>query len=212
MERVKQVTSRTTSYDAIKDFTTHAGTGIHPCVVVEIVLKWWRVRTDTEHVDMSFITLLITTIQNVSSMWYNSVCMDERYKGLMKTLDIPKPKAARYIYYRAHIRDVLDNRAHNNNARVLKDCISKGDGTPAQLEGLICSDNMERYRDSVPAFTYNAAVFPPYGDTKHHWYISTYGPDKHVSLITYSREEILDYIDNARGFYLYFVPLPDTPQ
>ena len=94
----------------------------------------------------------------------------------------------------------------------LKDCISKGDGTPAQLENLKCSNNMERYRQSVPAFTYNPAVFPPYGDTKHHWYISTYGPDKHVSLITDSKEEILDYIDNARGFYLYFVPLPDTPQ
>ena len=40
LERVKQLTSRTTSYDVIKDFTTHAGTGIHPCVVVEIVLKW----------------------------------------------------------------------------------------------------------------------------------------------------------------------------
>ena len=142
LERVKQVTSRTTSYDAIKDFTTHAGTGIHPCVVVEIVLKWWRVRTDTEHVDMSFITLLITTIQNVSSEWYYNVCDDKRYKGLIKTLDIPKPKAARYIYYRAHIRDVLDNRAYNNNT--LEECIRKGDGTPVQLEELYCSNNMER--------------------------------------------------------------------
>ena len=65
-ERVKQLTSPTTSYDAIKYFTENAGTGIHPCVVVEIVLKWWRVRTDREHVDMSFITPLVITIQNVS--------------------------------------------------------------------------------------------------------------------------------------------------
>ena len=40
-ERVKQLTSSTTPYEAIKCFTENAGTGIHPCVVVEIVLKWW---------------------------------------------------------------------------------------------------------------------------------------------------------------------------
>ena len=200
-ERVEQLTSPVTSYDAIKCFTENAGTGIHPCVVVEIVLKCWSVRTDTEHVDMSFITPLIITIQNASSEWYYSVCNDERYKGLIKTLDIPAP--TRYIGY-------MYNRAYTNNT--LKDCIRKGDGTTVQFEDLKCSNNMERYRDSVPAFTYNPAVFPPYGDTKHHWYISIYGPDKHVSLITDSREEILDYIDNAWGFYLYFVPLPDTPQ
>ena len=45
-ERVKQLTSPITSYDAIKYFTENAGTGIHPCVVVEIVLKWWSVRKD----------------------------------------------------------------------------------------------------------------------------------------------------------------------
>ena len=43
-ERVEQLTSPVTSYDAIKYFTENAGAGIHPCVVVEIVLKWWRVR------------------------------------------------------------------------------------------------------------------------------------------------------------------------
>ena len=79
---MKQLTSPITSYDVIKHFTENAGTGIHPCVVVEIVLKWWSVRTDREHVDMSFITSLITTIQNISSAWYYSVCWDERYKGL----------------------------------------------------------------------------------------------------------------------------------
>ena len=106
----------------------------------------------------------------------------------------------------AHVRD------NYNNARVLKDCISEGDGTPVQLEDLYCSDNMERYRQSVPAFRYNAAVFPSYGDTKHHWFISTDDPYKHVSLITDSKEEILDYIDNASHIELHFVPLPDTSQ
>ena len=57
---------------------------------------------------------------------------------------------------------------------------------------------MERYRQSVPAFTYNAAVFPPYGDTIHHWYIGT--PYKHVSLITDSKEENINYINNTFKF------------
>ena len=213
LERVKQLTSPRTSYDAIKDFTKHAGTGIHPCVVVEIVLKWWRVRTDREHVDMSFITPLITTIQNVSSEWYESLCYDERYKDLRTTLDIPVPTEARDMFYRAHVRDIIViAHFYDNNARVLKDCISKGDGTPAQLEGLECSYNMERYRQSVPAFRYNAAVFPPYGDTKHHWYIRTFNPVKHVSLITNSKEEILNCHNNPSGILLFFVPLPDTLQ
>ena len=203
-ETVKQLTSPTTSYGDIKYFAENAGTGIHPCVVVEIVLKWWSERTDTEHVDMSFITPLITTIQNVCSSWYDSVCKNERYKGLMRTLDIPKATAARYICY--------DIWVSNHNRHILKDCISKGDGTPVQLGGFICSNSMERYRQSVPAFRYNAAVFPPYRDTKHHWYIETYGPYRHVSLITDSKEEICNYIDNASNFTLCFVPLPDTLQ
>ena len=87
-ERMKQLTSPTTSYDAIKYFTTHAGTGIHPCVVGEIVLKWWRVRTAAEHVDISFIAPLITTAHNFSSSWYYHVCQDKRYKSLIKALNI----------------------------------------------------------------------------------------------------------------------------
>ena len=212
-ERVEQLTSPVTSYGDIKYFTENAGAGIHRCVVVEIVLKWWRVKTDTEHVDMSFITPRITTMQNVSSWWYYSVCNDKRYNGLMKTLDIPEPTAERVMYYRAHVRDVQSDRAHNDyNRRVLRDCISKGDGTPLQFKDLRCSDNMERYRQSVPAFRYNTAVFPPYGDTIHHWYIYTYGPLKHVSLITNSKEEICNYINNASNILLCFVPLPDTLQ
>ena len=217
-ERVKQLTSPTTPHDVIKSFTENAGAGIHPCVVVEIVLKWWRVRTDREHVDMSFITPLITTIQNVRSEWY--VCRDDRYKGLMRTLDIPEPTAKRYMGYRARInnalKDIVDISNYRNledcisNHRNLEDCISKGDGTPVQLKDLYCSKNMKRYRQSVPAFRYNAAVFPPYGDTKHHWYISTDGPDKHVSLITDSKQEIFNYINNAWAFNLHFVPLPET--
>ena len=200
-ERVKQLTSPTTSYEAIKHFTENVGTGIRPCVVVEIVLKWWRVRTDTEHVDMSFITPLITTIQNVSSGWYYDVCKDERYKGLTETLNIPKPTAPtaeRFMCYYIY--------------RCAYQCISKGDGTPAQLEDLICTDNMERYRQSVPAFRYNPAVFPPYRDTIHHWFIKTSHPNKHVSFITDSKQEIFNYINNASHIVLHFVPITDTSQ
>ena len=180
---------------------------------------------------MSFITPHITTIQNASSWWYYSVCRDERYEGLTETLDIPKPTTVRYMYYwcAAHnnnntLKDCIrkgdgtpaqlenfyytDRAAYNYTT--LKDCIRKGDGTPAQLENLNCSDNMERYEESVPAFTYNAAVFPPYGDTIHHWYISK--PSRHVSLITDSKKEIWNYINNGWAFNLNFVPLPDTQQ
>ena len=205
-ERVKQLTSPTTPHDVIKYFTENAGTGIHPCVVLEIVLKWWRVRTDREHVDMSFITPLITTIQNVSSWWYCSVYNDERYKGLMTTLDIPAPTAARVMYY-----NIYRCAARNINSKV-KDYISKADGTPVQLKYLSCTDNMERYRQSIPAFTYNPAVFPPYGDTIHHWYIRTDDPYKHVSVITDSKADICNYINNASDIELHFVPLPDTSQ
>ena len=189
-ERVEQLTSLTTSYVAIKYFTENAGTGLHPCVVVEIVLKWWSVRTDRGHVDMSFIKPPITTIENVSSWWYYSVCSDQRYKGLMKTLDIAVPTADRYMFY-------SNAYLSNNNRRVQEDCISKGDGTPAQLEYFNCTDNIKRYRQSVPAFRYNAAVFPPYGDAKHNWYIRTLDPVRHVSLITNSKQEILDDINNT---------------
>ena len=210
-ERVKQLTSPTTSYQAIKYFTENAGTGIHPCVVVEIVLKWWRVRTDRGHVDMSFITPLITTIQNVSSAWYYSVYRDERYKGLMRTLNVPITFKEETLFVR-EARNTYNFYccSNNNNTRVLKDCISKGDGTPAQLEFLHCSDNMERCRQSVPAFRYNTAVFPPYGNNKHHWCIRI--SNNHVSLITDSRREICNYINNALRFQLHFVPLPDTLQ
>ena len=211
---MEQLTSPTTSYGAIKYFAENAGTGIHPCVVVEIVLKWWSVRTDREHVNMSFITPLITTIQNVSSQWYNSVYWDERYKSLIKTLDIPERTATRYMCYRIW--------GNSYNERILEDCISKGDGTPAQLEyfNSYCSDNMERYEQSVPAFRCNASVFPPYvfppyvfppyGDTKHHWYIRTCCCNTlgYVSLITNSKEEMFNDIDNAWNYILNFVPLP----
>ena len=159
---------------------------------------------------MSFIKPLITKIQNVSSSWYYFVSDEERYKALIKTLDIPKPTARREMCYTDSYSTSLLTVRSSNNKRNLKDCISKGDGTPAQLVGLYSTDNMERYRQSVPAFRYDAAIFPPYGDNKHHWYIRT--PYNHVSLITDSKQEILDDINNPFDFTLNFVPLPNTLQ
>ena len=252
-ERVKQLTSPTTSHDAIKDFTEKARTKIHPCVVLEIVLKWWRVRTDREHVDMSFITPLITKIENVSSHWYKDVCRDERYKGLVETLDIPAPTEIRHLYYDCITKPIKFNEpiqkdciskgygapvrladmpfshitksyvnftswVNSKNKHNLMDCISKGDGTLAQLECLEFSDNMEGYKQRLPAFRFNAAVFPPYGVTKYHWYLSAdeYNRDtssfRHASLITDSKDEMLNFIDNEYGSKLHFVPPPDTLQ
>ena len=209
-KRVKQLTSSSTSYGAIKYFTKHAGseTGIHPCVVVEIVLKWWSERTGREHVDMSFIIPFITTIHTVSSDWYLDVRRDERYKNLIKTLDIPKPTIARFMYY-SFYSDFYKG--------LLEDCINLGNGRPANLEiRLECSDtdNMRKYRQSIPEFRYNNVVFPPYRYryTKHHWYITTSDPNRFVSLITDSQDKILNYIDtdNKSDFELNFVPLPGT--
>ena len=105
--------------------------------------------------------------------------------------DIPKATAVRYICY--VISTYMGYRACTYNYCNLEDCIRKGDGTPVQLEDLECFGNMEGYRQSMPAFRYNAVVFPPYGDTKHHWFIST--PYNHVSLITDSKQEIFNYIN-----------------
>ena len=94
---------------------------------------------------------------------------------------------------------------------ILKDCISKGDGTPAQLERFKCYKNIDRYKQSVPAFRYNVAVLPPNGYTKHHWYIRTYSCNtnsyKHEFFIKDSKEEILDCINDAWASGLYFEPL-----
>ena len=199
-ETVKQLTSPKTPYDAIKSFTDNAGTGVHPCVVAEIVLKWWRVRTSKEDVDMSFMKPLIETIQSVSSKWYEGVCKDNRYEGLMKTLNIPTPTAEHDIYY--------STWGNDNNKLVLKNCIN---GKSARLERLKCTKNMQRYEQSVPDFTYNDTAFPPFGDTKHHWYISKYlaKHSDHVSFITNSKNELLDYINDG-AIYICFIPLPDS--
>ena len=88
--------------------------------------------------------------------------------------------------------------SEGNNKFILINCI-RGDGigtpSPVQLRNLEYTKNMDNYKQSVPAFTYNAAVFPPYGDTKHHWSIYKIFPfQQHISFITDSKEEILDYI------------------
>ena len=74
------------------------------------------------------------------------------------------------------------------------------------------------YRQSIPAFRYNAAVFPPYGDTKHHWFIKIYRPYERVllSFVTDSKEKIFNCISDARSIevelHFVIVPLPDILQ
>ena len=184
-ERAEQLTSPTTPYDAIKYFTENAGTGIHPCVVAEIVLKWWRMRPTTEDVDMSFMKPLIKTIKNVSSHWYNSVCEDNEYNDLIETLEIPRDTVSRDIFYSSYYKKNI------NNYSSLMNCISEGDCTQAPLQNLNCTNNMERYRQSVPAFSYNAAEFPPYGDTRHHWYIAIHY--KYKAKV----KSVLDFFDGS---------------
>ena len=212
----KELTSPTTSYDAIKLFTERAGKRMHPCLVVEIVLKWWILRSNTEHPDMSFIKPLITTILSVDECWYYSVCKDRRYGDLVRTLSIPEPTRSRYIYY-----DI-------DNDSLVHDSISKGDGTPVQLKDSnwrYSERDMERYIQRIPAFTYNTAVFPPWGDAKHHWYATTTSKQRamfifpfddsstHLSLLTDSTNQILEYTNADNEFVtLNLQYVPTIPQ
>ena len=218
--KVNELTSPTTSYGVIKCFTegAAAGTGIHPCVVVEIVLKWWSQRTDRRgEYDMSFITPLITTIHTVSSYWYGYVVRDERYTALMASLDIPKPVTLRYMHY------TFFGKSYK---RELEDCILYGSSSDDYIPvnygmHLKCSDDdkWKIYKDEIPGFIYecNDAEFPPYrneDNTEHHWYIYRESPQMFVSFIADSQDEILSYIasdiNNRNDFELHFVPQPGT--
>ena len=206
-ETVKQLTSPTTSYDVIRHFTEHAGTGVHPCVVVEIVFKWWSVQTYTKDIDMSFIRPLITTLRNVSSEWYANLLLlvdlvrDERYEGLKGTLDLPDLNTESYTFLRYGFHIYSCDRKYD-----LLNCIRKGDGTPVRFKGMNCSKNMEKYLRCVPEFRYNDTTVPPYGDAKCHWYIITRYNFKFVSLITDSKEDVLHDIKVAKDVDLGFVP------
>ena len=206
LETVKQLTSPTTSYDAIRHFTEHAGTGVYPCVVVEIVLKWWSVQTNTKD-DMSFIRPLITTLRNVSSEWYANLLLrvdlvkDERYEGLKGTPDLPDPNTESYTFLRYGFHIYSCDRKYD-----LLNCIRKGDGTPVRFKGMNCSKNMEKYLRCVPEFRYSDTTVPPYGDAKCCWYIITRYNFKFVSLITDSKEDVLHDIKVAKDVDLGFVP------
>ena len=225
-KKVNYLTSSRTSYIEIKYFTENARsrTRIHPCVVMEIVLKWWSKRTDSRgEFDMSFIIPLITTIHTVCSDWYDRVCRDKRYRDLMAKLDIPKPTTPRYMYYDFYGESYKCN---------LAEFILVGDGKPACLHmRLQCSDdvNWRAYKNSMPKFRciYEDNVFPPYGFTEHHWYMSAYGTVKFLSFITDYQDEIIssisvdsdidndtdsdtDSYDEYNDFQLHFVPNPGT--
>ena len=175
--------------------------------MAEIVHKWWSVNTDRKYARMRFIKPLLTRIltDHANSRFYDVICNTYR----RRTPAEHNPVSS-YMFY-----DV-DNS--NYYKHILYNCISTG--TPPRLKNLTCSNNMEIYKQIVPEFKYNAVVFPPYGDTKHHWYIrrSTRSVDglddteQLVSLITNSKDEILNNIDKYNSnttvqLQLHFEPL-----
>ena len=85
-------------------FAEHAGAQINPCVEKEIVLRWWSLRTDKQHVYMSFMRPLITTIHNVNYECEYSAWFDDRYRGLiMETLDMGLSTTSHIICNTVHV-------------------------------------------------------------------------------------------------------------
>ena len=198
--RVRELTAIITPYDVIRNFADVKD--IHPCVVVEIILKWWGARVDRDEFDMGFLKPIITKIQYRSSCWYELICENKSYKYLMKTLKVSSPLVTRYMHYYMRCVKDDDGNAYDNKQSVI-DSIRKGDGTPAKLMELEYSDDMERYIDEVPEFYYNTVLVPPYGDGKYHWFMSA--EEKHVSFVTTSQKELLAIITNAKWIELCLV-------
>ena len=191
--RIRALTCPSTTYDTIKKFIDHyreqtAGTRIHPCVVMEIVLKWWRVSRFGHNLDTDLIRPLITEINGVSNDWYTSVCNDKRYSPLMNSVRIEAQNTvSSFISF-----DIIRNEY---NLNLLKECIRTMSYAPVQLTDIKCSDNMNIHTQDLPAFRYTPALCPPYGHINHHWFIRTTNPTRHVSFIIDSMEELLRLAD-----------------
>ena len=63
-EFIKKLTSPSTTFGAIRHFTEHRTKDVHPCILGEIVLKWWRVR-EGNWPDTTFVKELFTKIQEI---------------------------------------------------------------------------------------------------------------------------------------------------
>ena len=152
-ELVQKLTNPSITYDTIGYFTEYAAEDLHPCVIGEIVLKWWRVNCAEYH-DISFIKTLFTKIDDIYDTWLYDAARDCRYKELIITLKLDTDYDTFLFYYCSH---------GNNNLIALKQCIEKGDDTDLTLPtNHICSShNMAVYRNNMPVFRNNITEVRP---------------------------------------------------
>ena len=205
-ELVEKLTSPSITCDTICYFTEYAAKDIHPCVIGEIVLKWWRVNC-TEYHDIPFIKTLFKKMEDIYYTWLDDSRNDIRYEELFMTITVVTKIDGRYLFYYC-------NHA-NKNLIALKQCIEKGDGTELTLptNDIENSEDMEVYRDNMPVFRYNTAIFPPYGASTGHWYLifcNDNVSDSMVSLITECQQDILSYFEICDTAVLHFIPSPDS--
>ena len=115
---------------------------------------------------------------------------------------------------------------YNNNLSALKQCIEEGDGTTLILPSRAITyvgmeaHKMETVIEKMSGFSYNPALFPPYGETDGYWFLffrynadSDSGRDFNfsmVSLITEYQQDVLTYFDFCILGNLVFVPSFDT--
>ena len=204
---IETLTSPATPCDTIRYFTEHAGTELHPCIIAEIVLKWWSVRKGVCP-DNTFIKTIFTKVQDIYNNWVYNLYLDSRYKDMVETLSLREPAVGRYFYY----------ASSDSNTNKIKECIQAGDGTPLVLpvKDIRCSNNMAAYKETVPAFRYNPAVVPPYSLNNAHWFLHCRYNDNGVltynfiSFITNTQQEIVNHLVSCTSAWLRYVPLPDS--
>ena len=203
-ELVEKLTSPSITYDTIRYFTEYAAKGIHPCVIGEIVVKWWRVNY-TEYHDLTYIKTLFTKIEDFYDTWLYDTNCDVRFRELFITL-VQDFHISKYLHYYCYRED--------ETLIALKQCIEKGDGTELTFptNRISNSPDMAEYKKNTPLFRYNTGIFPPYGVSSGHWYLLFCNEDESysmVSLIIESQQDILTYFESCDHVELHFIPSPD---
>ena len=191
-ELVQKLTNPGTTYDTVRYFTEYAAEDLHPCVIGEIFLKWWKVNC-TEYHDISFIKTPFKEIDYIYDAWFFHAQEDIRYTELFETL-LQDTFCSTYLCHHCTPDD--------DNLITLKPCIEEGDGADLTLPTDIIrnSPGMEVYRHNMPVFRYNTAIFPPYGGIPGQWYMAFCNEDHShnvLSLTTESQQNILSYIDSC---------------
>ena len=213
-ELVEKLTNPSTSYHTIRYFTEHAAKDIHPCIVGDIVLKWWTVKS-AQCPDTSFIKTLFKKIEDFYDFWSMAASSDNRYYDLFQTLNLGGNEFTNAIHF------YFDK--DNGNLSALREYIERGDGTALTLPTWdIRCFGMETVMDKMSGFSYNPALFPPYRENDGYWFLffrykadSGTGSDSDfnfsmVSLITEYQQDILAYFDSCILGNLVFVPSLDT--